>query len=112
MTKETPLLSEEEMQQMEASLKDPEINQNLGSMCQSLGQCNKKSSSQSGKKLSSKFQVALDRLKKAMAQCQGQAQKEMVQAMQKSLNNLLYLSENQEELMGETKQNSEASQEL
>ncbi len=112
MTQETPLMSPEDMQQMEAALNDPEIKENLGSMCQSLGQCNKKSSSQSGKKLSSKFQVALDRLKKALAQCQSQAQKELVQAMQKSLNNLLYLSQNQEELMCKTKGDAENSPNL
>ncbi len=112
MTQETPLVSQEDMQQMEAALKDPEINENLGSMCQSLGQCNKKSSSQSGKKLSSKFQKAAEQLKKALAKTQSQAQKELVQAMQKSLNNLLYLSENQEELMNQTQGNSEISQSL
>ena len=112
MMQETPLLSPEDMQEMQTSVNNPEIKENLGSMCQSLGQCNKKSSSQTGKKLSSKFQVALDKLKNALAKTQSQAQKELAEAMQKSINNLLYLSQNQEELMGETKENSESSQQL
>ena len=112
MTQEMPLLSPEDMQEMQTSVNNPEIKENLGSMCQSLGQCNKKSSSQSGKKLSSEFQKAAEQLKKALAKTQTQAQKELVEAMQKSLNNLLYLSQNQEELMGETKENKESSQQL
>lgn len=112
MTQEMPLMSPEDMQEMQASVNNPEIKENLGSMCQSLGQCDKKSSSQSGKKLSSEFQKAAEQLKKALAKTQSQAQKELVEAMQKSLNNLLYLSQNQEELMDKTKQDSETSQQL
>lgn len=112
MTKEMPLLSPEDMQELEASLNDPEIKENLGGMCQSLSQPNKDKSSQTGKELSSSFQKAAEQLKKALAKTQSQAQKELVEAMQKSLNNLLYLSQNQEELMGETKENKETSQQL
>jgi hypothetical protein len=112
MMEEVPLLSEQDQQEMESALNQQENQQEIESMSQQLGMCNKQSSQKSGQKLSSSFKNAAQKFSQ-MAQKLSQSQeRELLAKMQKTLQDVLYLSEQQENLSNQVKTKQNDSDQL
>ncbi|OGC78488.1 MAG: hypothetical protein A2Z27_02760 [candidate division Zixibacteria bacterium RBG_16_50_21] len=112
MMEEMPLLSEQDQQEMESALNQQENQQEIQSMSQQLGMCNKQNSQKSGQKLSSSFQNAAQKFSQ-MAQKLSQSQeRELLAKMQKTLQDVLYLSEQQENLSNQVKAKQNDSDQL
>ena len=101
---EMPLLSPDDLFQMEVSLNQSENQQDISSMSQQLGMCQKKSSQKTGQKLSSSLQKAAEQFRKMADKLSQKEQKELLAKMQKTLQDVLYLSDQQEKLSDQVKQ--------
>lgn len=112
LMQEMPLLSQEEMQQMESGLGRQENQENISSMSEQLGMRQKKEAHKTGQKLASSFQKAAQQFSQMAKKLSQDQQKELLAKMQNSLQDLLYLSEEQEKLSEEVKQSLRESQEL
>ena len=112
LMKEMPLLSQEDLQKMEQALNQSENQQDISNMSQQLGMCQKPNSQKSGKKLSSSFQKAAEEFQKMAQKLSQDQQRELLAKMQRTLQDLLYLSDQQEELSNQVKQNQSESQQL
>jgi hypothetical protein len=101
---EMPLLSPDDLFQMEVSLNQSENQQDISSMSQQLGMCQKKSSQKTGQKLASSLQKAAEQFRKMADKLSQKEQKELLAKMQKTLQDVLYLSDQQEKLSDQVKQ--------
>lgn len=101
---EMPLLSPDDLFQMELSLNQSENQQDISSMSQQLGMCQKNSSQKTGQKLASSLQKAAEEFRKMADKLSQKEQKELLAKMQKTLQDVLYLSDQQEKLSDQVKQ--------
>ena len=112
MMEEVPLLSEQDQQEMESALNQQENQQEIESMSQQLGMCNKQSSQKSGQKLSSSFKNAAQKFSQMAQKLSQNQERELLAKMQKTLQDVLYLSEQQENLSNQVKTKQNDSDQL
>ncbi len=109
---EMPLLSAEDLFNMEVTLNRSGNQKDISSMSQQLGMCQKKNASNTGEKLASSFQKAAQQFRQMAEKLSRDQEKEILAQMQKTLQDVLYLSEEQEKLSDQVKQNQRDSDHL
>ncbi len=103
LLEETPLLSPEEMKELLSSFEESGINKDMEKTIQSLQQKNKKEGLKSGRSCENKLTQLSLNLKTALENMRQEDKEKILADMRKSLNNLLYLSDSQEDLIEKTK---------
>jgi hypothetical protein len=112
LMQEMPLLSPEDLQNMEAALNQPENQQSIGQMSRQLNQGQRKSARQTGEKLSSSFQQAARTFGQMAEKISQDQQQKLAADLRNALQDVLYLSGKQEELADKVKESYRLRQTL
>jgi hypothetical protein len=103
LNQEMKMFSPEDMQKAEQQLNSPELQEMLQSMSQNMKSGNQGNCKQSGKKLQQDFQEMANTFESLLKKMQSQQQQMITQNLRKIIEDILYLSQQQEALVDSTK---------
>jgi hypothetical protein len=110
--KKSEMLPKENLQELSEYVEKSEVKKDMSDMTSQLSSGEKKQAKNSGEKASSKLFNLAQKLRETKNTLNAEQKEKIVKQMKKSLNDLLYLSENQEELYNQTNQNNPGEQSL
>lgn len=103
MNNELNMVPQDQMQQADQKLNSEQLKQMMSQMNQSLGMCNKSQCSKSGQQIQREFQDMASLFQQMLQQMQSQQQEMITGLIKKAINDVLYLSHQQEDLIDSTK---------
>ncbi|MCI0532437.1 MAG: hypothetical protein L0Y74_10925, partial [candidate division Zixibacteria bacterium] len=112
LMQEVPALSEDEMSELEQALNQAENQNDISKMSNQLMQSQGNEAGKTGEKLASSFQDASQQFSEMAEKLSSDEQEKFIAQMQNSLQDLLFLSGQQENLTDQTKQSVQQNQAL